>query len=155
MSFSLTSAAFGEGARIPREHTCDGEDVSPALSWTDVPERTASLALIVDDPDAPRGNWVHWVLFDLPPGLRGLPQGVPPRATLEGGGVHGVNDFRNLGYGGPCPPGGTHRYVFVLYALDAMLKLPPRSTRAEVANALLGHVLGEARLTGKYSRERR
>lgn len=154
MSFSLRSTSFEEGGRIPRRNTCDGEDISPDLSWTDVPERTASVALIVDDPDAPRGNWVHWVLFDLPPNLLGLPEKVPSKPVLEEGGVHGTNDFGRLGYGGPCPPSGTHRYFFKLSALDVALRLPPSATREQVEKAMQGHVLAEARLTGKYSREK-
>jgi len=154
MSFSLRSTSFDEGARIPRRNTCDGEDISPDLSWTDVPEKTASVALIVDDPDAPRGNWVHWVLFDLPPTVLGLPEKVPSKSVLETGGVHGKNDFGKLGYGGPCPPSGTHRYFFSLSALDVELRLPPGSTREQVEKAMQGHVLAEARLTGKYSREK-
>jgi len=154
MSFSLRSTSFEEGGRIPRRNTCDGEDISPDLSWTDVPEKTASVALIVDDPDAPRGNWVHWVLFDLPPTVLGLPEKVPSKSVLETGGVHGTNDFGRLGYGGPCPPSGTHRYFFTLSALDVELRLPPSSTREQVEKAMQGHVLAEARLTGRYSREK-
>jgi Raf kinase inhibitor-like YbhB/YbcL family protein len=148
----LKSATFENGGSIPRLHTCDGRNVSPQLSWTGVPEKTASLAVIVEDPDAPRKTWVHWVLFDLPPTATGLPEGVPPLATLEGSGVHGTNDFGSLGYGGPCPPSGTHNYVFTLYALDQRLNLPARSTRDEVVAAMQGHILSQGRLTGRYSR---
>jgi hypothetical protein len=154
MSFALRSTSFEEGGRIPRRNTCDGEDISPDLSWTDVPEKTASVALIVDDPDAPRGNWVHWVLFDLPPTVLGLPEKIPSQQVLETGGVHGKNDFGRLGYGGPCPPSGTHRYFFTLSALDVELRLPPNSTRDQVEKAMQGHVLAKARLTGRYSREK-
>jgi Raf kinase inhibitor-like YbhB/YbcL family protein len=152
MAMRIESAAFSEGALIPRRHTCDGEDVSPPLSWSGVPEGAKSLALICDDPDAPGKTWVHWVLFNLPPGTRELPEGVPARANLSGGGMQGTNDFRKLGYGGPCPPGGTHRYLFKLYALDAELALPAGATKAELEGAIEGHVLGQATLTGKYSR---
>ena len=110
--FLLKSTAFENGGRIPRPFSCDGKDVSPALFWTGVPEGTASLTLIVNDPDAPRGDWVHWVLFDMPAARRDLPEQVPPGDGIEGGGTHGLNDFGKLGWGGPCPPSGTHRYDF-------------------------------------------
>jgi len=150
--FVLTSGAFEEGAPIPRLHSCDGKDLSPALSWSHPPEKTSSFVLLVEDPDAPRKTWVHWVLFDLPSAATSLPEGVPPRPTVEGGGVQGVNDFGNLGYGGPCPPSGTHRYVFTLSALDGKLGLPARSTREEVVAAMDGHMLAQARLVGRYTR---
>ncbi len=153
-SLTLASAAFSEGDSVPRKHTCDGADVSPPLSWTGVPEKARSLVLIVEDPDAPAKTWVHWVLFDLPASATGLPEGVPSDSRPPGGGVHGVNDFGNPGYGGPCPPSGTHRYVFVLAALDDLLNLPPGASRAAVGRAMKGHVLGEARLTGRYARSR-
>jgi Raf kinase inhibitor-like YbhB/YbcL family protein len=152
--FILKSSAFENGGFIPRIHTCDSKDVSPALFWSGIPPMTAALSLIVDDPDAPKKNWVHWVLFDLPPGVTGLPEGVQPNPVIEMGGVHGVNDFGNLGYGGPCPPSGTHNYVFTLYALDRKLDLPSRSTRAAVLAAMQGHMLAQARLIGRYSRSR-
>jgi Raf kinase inhibitor-like YbhB/YbcL family protein len=151
---ALTSGAFEDGGSIPRLYSCDGRDLSPPLAWTHPPEKTASFILLVEDPDAPRKTWVHWVLYDLPPTARSLPEGVPPRQTVEGGGVHGVNDFGNLGYGGPCPPSGTHRYVFTLSALDGKLGLPARSTRDEVVAAMDGHTLGQARLVGRYTRNR-
>jgi hypothetical protein len=152
--FILKSSAFENGGFIPRLHTCDGKDVSPALFWSGVPEKTAAFALIVDDPDAPRHPWVHWVLFDLPPTTTGLPEGVKPNPMLEGGGVQGVNDFGNLGYGGPCPPSGTHSYVFTLYALLQKLGLTSRASRSDVVAAMQGHILGQARLIGRYSRSR-
>jgi Raf kinase inhibitor-like YbhB/YbcL family protein len=152
MAMRIESAAFSEGGQIPRSHTCDGKDVSPPLSWSGVPEGAKSLALICDDPDAPGKTWVHWVLFNLPSGTRELPEGVPARASVSGGGVQGTNDFRKIGYGGPCPPSGTHRYMFKLYALDAEVALPARATKAELEGAIEGHVLGQATLTGRYSR---
>lgn len=152
--FLLKSTAFENGGRIPRQYTCDGKDISPGIFWTGVPERTASLALIVNDPDAPRGDWVHWVLFDMPASRRDLPEQVPPRDTVEGGGTHGLNDFGTLGWGGPCPPSGMHQYVFALHALDITLRLGARSMRDEVARAMQGHTLGIARLIGKYARGR-
>src|SRR5438105_2930693 len=118
MAMRIESSAFSEGGQIPRSYTCDGEDISPQLSWSGVPEGARSLGLICDDPDAPGKTWVHWVIFNLPPGTRELPEGVPARAGVSGGGAQGTNDFRKVGYGGPCPPGGSHRYIFKLYALD-------------------------------------
>jgi Raf kinase inhibitor-like YbhB/YbcL family protein len=152
--FLLKSTAFENGGRIPRLHTCDGKDVSPALFWTGVPEGTASLALIVNDPDAPRGDWVHWVLFDMLPTRRDLPAQVPPKERIWGGGTQGLNDFGKLGWGGPCPPSGMHEYVFMLYALDTALKLGPGTLRGKVAEAMQGHILGQTRLTGTYARGR-
>jgi Raf kinase inhibitor-like YbhB/YbcL family protein len=153
MPFALKSPAFENMGTIPRQFTCDGKDASPALAWSGAPEKTASFALAVDDPDAPRKTWVHWVVCDLPPASTGLPEAVPPRPNLEGGGRQGVNDFGKIGWGGPCPPSGTHRYQFTVYALDAALSLPARFTREDLARAMRGHVLGEARLTGRYSRK--
>lgn len=148
----LTSPAFSEGADIPEQYTCDGKDLSPPLAWTDVPPGTKSLALICDDPDAPAGDWVHWVLFDVSPALSALPEGVPPQAEIAALGCQGRNDFRKTGYGGPCPPRGTHRYVFTLYALDRTLGLSADATKQHLVAALRGHVLAESRLTGKYTR---
>jgi Raf kinase inhibitor-like YbhB/YbcL family protein len=148
----IESPAFKDGGAIPRQYTCDGRDASPALSWSGVPAETKSLALICDDPDAPAGIWVHWVLVDLPPSMTGLPEGVPATPTLSGGGVQGKSDFGRLGYGGPCPPSGTHRYEFKLYALDAELKLSAGATKAQLVRAMQGHILAEAKLTGKYKR---
>lgn len=148
----LTSRTFREGGAIPAHCTCDGEDVSPPLEWSGLPEGTKSLSLICDDPDAPAGVWVHWVVYDLPPSSIGLPEGVPPREEIAGGGRQGKNDFRKVGYGGPCPPSGTHRYVFALSALDRTLGLAAGATKAQVVAAMRGHVLAEGKLTGKYTR---
>lgn len=148
----LTSTAFKEGEMIPRKYSCDGADISPPLKWNSVPSQTKSLALIADDPDAPMGTWVHWVIFNIPPNLTELPEEVPTASSLPDGTLQGKNDFRNIGYGGPCPPGGTHRYFFKLYALDAMLKLPAGSTKPNLLRAMQGHIVGEAQLMGKYSR---
>jgi Raf kinase inhibitor-like YbhB/YbcL family protein len=153
MAFTLKSAAFENLGTIPKQFTCDGRDVSPPLSWSEAPEKTASFALAVDDPDAPRKTWVHWVVCDLPASATGLPEAVPAREVLENGGRQGVNDFKKVGWGGPCPPSGTHNYVFTLYALDRALSLPGRFTREDLTRALRGHVLAEARLTGRYSRK--
>ncbi len=152
--FFLTSPAFAPGARIPIRYTADGGNVSPPLRWTDPPEGTKALLLICDDPDAPRGTWTHWILADLPPGLRELPEAVPPLPRPPVGGVHGRNDFRKIGYGGPSPPPGRpHRYFFRLYALDRPLAVAPNSPRAQVAAALgTRRVLAEATLMGLYGR---
>jgi len=153
MAFELQSPAFSSGGEIPVRHTCDGQDLSPLLRWTDPPSKTKSFALIADDPDAPVGTWVHWVLYGLAATLRELPEGVPARDTVPGIGAQGVNDFRKAGYGGPCPPRGpAHRYFFKLYALDTELALPPRKTKAELLKAIEGHVLGQAELMGRYKR---
>jgi Raf kinase inhibitor-like YbhB/YbcL family protein len=152
MALKITSSAFSEGDMIPRQHTCDGADASPALSWSGVPEGTKSLALICDDPDAPMGTWVHWVLFNIPPGESGLPAKVPSNASLSNGAKHGTNDFRRLGYGGPCPPGGTHRYYFKLYALDTVLNLDSGATKSKLEEAMRGRILAEGQLMGKYQR---
>ncbi len=148
----LRSPAFSEGGMIPPRYTCDGDDVSPPLSWTDVPDGTVSFALICDDPDAPAGTWVHWVLTDLPAAARELPERVPAERQLRTGGRQGTTDFGRIGYGGPCPPGGTHRYFFKLYALDRTLGLAAGSTKGQVEQAMKGHVLAEARLMGRYRR---
>ncbi len=149
----LTSPAFAEGDAIPAQYTCNGADVSPPLRWNALPVGTRALALICDDPDAPLGTWVHWVLFNLPPSLGGLPEGVPAQKTPEVGGMHGMNSWRRIGYGGPCPPSGTHRYYFRLYALDTLLNLDSNATAKDVQAAMQGHVLGMAQLMGRYSRQ--
>jgi Raf kinase inhibitor-like YbhB/YbcL family protein len=152
MQVKVTSAAFDEGGMIPGKYTCDGQDVSPPLSWGSAPEGAKSIALISDDPDAPRGTWVHWVVFNLPPTLKGLPEGIPRKETLDDGGRQGVNDFGRFGYGGPCPPGGTHRYYFKIYILDTSLDLTGRVTKARLLEAMEGHILAEGRLMGRYKR---
>ena len=153
MPLTITSSAFEEDATIPSVHTCDGKDISPALSWTDPPEETASFALICDDPDAPLGTWVHWVVVDLPADARGLPEEVPKADTLESGAAQGRNDFGRIGYGGPCPPRGLlHRYFFKLYALDTRLDLKAGVRKQDVEKTMEGHIQAEARLMGRYSR---
>ncbi|MCL5034488.1 MAG: YbhB/YbcL family Raf kinase inhibitor-like protein [Bacteroidetes bacterium] len=149
--FALASTAFKEGEMIPKKYTCDGPDISPPLEWHSVPPGAKSLALIVEDPDAPMGTWVHWVIFNIPPQSSGLPEHVSAEKTLPDGAIQGRNDFRKIGYGGPCPPGGIHRYFFILYALDTMLRLPAGSAKAELVRAMEGHVIGKAQLMGKYS----
>jgi hypothetical protein len=153
MPFSVQSSGFSHGGDIPRKFTCDGPDLAPALSWTDPPAGTQSLALIVDDPDAPVGVWVHWVLYDMPTSVRELPEGVPKKDALENGARQGRNDFGRLGYGGPCPPPGKpHRYYFKLYALDSPTGLKSGATKAELEIAMRGHVLAQAELMGRYKR---
>jgi len=152
MSLLLFSSAFEPGGFIPSMHTCDGADISPPLSWKNVPAAAKSLALICDDPDAPAGIWVHWVFYDLPANISGLPENIPPKKILENGAKQGINDFRRIGYGGPCPPGGVHRYFFKLYALDNFLGLPPGATKTELLKTMEGHILEQAELVGKYGR---
>jgi len=152
MAITITSSAFTEGAMIPKKYTCDAEDISPDLKWSGVPQGAKRLALICDDPDAPVGTWVHWVLFNIPADVTALPAGLPADATLKNGARHGKNDFRKLGYGGPCPPGGTHRYYFKLYALDTVLTLESGSTKAQLLAAMKGHILAEGQLMGRYKR---
>ncbi|HYN15098.1 MAG TPA: YbhB/YbcL family Raf kinase inhibitor-like protein [Terriglobales bacterium] len=153
MSFTLSSTAFQPGGDIPRKYTCEGPDVSPALTWTDPPAGTQSFALIADDPDAPVGTWVHWVAYDLPASARQLPEGVPKTEAISGGGAQGQNDFSKTGYGGPCPPPGKpHRYYFKLYALDSRLNLKPRATKKAVAQAMAGHILAQAEVMGRFQR---
>lgn len=149
----LASSAVQPGQPIPAIHSCDGEDRSPALAWSDVPVDTRSFALIADDPDAPRGTYVHWVLFNLPADAIELSPGVPRAAELPSGARQGINDSGDVGYRGPCPPrGGPHRYFFRLYALDCALNLPPGVNRSDLDSAMAGHILAEATLMGIYQR---
>jgi Raf kinase inhibitor-like YbhB/YbcL family protein len=153
MSIEVTSSMFQTGAPIPKQFTGDGADQSPPLKWSEPPSGTKSLALICDDPDAPRGTWVHWVLFHVPSQTRELEEGVPTTETLGNGAKQGKNDFGNIGYGGPAPPKGPpHRYFFKLYALDAVTDLPPGVTKAQLVDAMKGHILAEGQIMGKYGR---
>jgi Raf kinase inhibitor-like YbhB/YbcL family protein len=153
MSLQISSSAFSAGETIPKKFTCDGPDASPALRWNEPPAKTQSFALIMDDPDAPVGTWVHWVLFDLPADTRELGEGVAKQEQLANGARQGRNDFGKIGYGGPCPPPGKpHRYFFKLYALDAKLNLKAGVTKADVERAMMGHVLAQAEVMGKYGR---
>jgi len=153
MDIQMTSSAFAESGMIPPKYTCDGQDVSPPLKWESVPEGTRSIALICDDPDAPMGTFVHWVLYNVPADVRELPENVPAEATLWNGAKQGTSDFGTTGYGGPCPPGGTHRYFFKIYALDAPVELSAGATKAELLGAMEGHILAQGRLMGKYKRQ--
>jgi Raf kinase inhibitor-like YbhB/YbcL family protein len=158
MSLTLTSPAFGAGGNIPAIHTCDGDDISPPLSWSGVPAAAKSLALIVDDPDAPdpaapQRTWVHWLLYNIPPNASGLSQDIKSK-DLPSGTREGLNDWKRTGYGGPCPPIGRHRYFHKLYALDAMLPDLGNPTKAELEKAMQGHVIEKAELIGLYQRNR-
>ncbi|MFQ5930802.1 MAG: YbhB/YbcL family Raf kinase inhibitor-like protein [Nitrospiraceae bacterium] len=148
----LKSSAFEAGDLIPAKYTCDGSDVSPPLSWSDAPSGTQSFALISDDPDAPRGTWVHWVTWNIPATPLSLDEGLPKRDSLPNGTKQGTTDFRRVGYGGPCPPSGTHRYFFKLYALDTILNLPSSTTKPALEKAMQGHILKQAELMGVYRR---
>ena len=153
MTFAISSTSFANGGEIPKRFTCDGADVSPELSWTQPPAGAQTFALIADDPDAPVGTWTHWVAFDLPPTSTGLPENVPTIDQLPNGGYQGRNDFRKIGYGGPCPPAGkSHRYFFKLYALDRQLKLKPGASKQELEQAMRGHILGQSEWVGRYRR---
>lgn len=150
--FELTSTAFSHKGSIPTKYTCDGKDISLPLKWRDPPPGTKSFALIADDPDAPVGTWVHWVLYNLPAETRALPEAVPPEAELPDGSRHGKNSWGRKSYGGPCPPSGTHRYFFKLYALDTVLDLAAGASKRKLLKAMKGHILAQTELIGKYSR---
>jgi len=154
IKMKILSSASTEGSMIPAKYTCDGQDISPPLEWSDVPAGTKTFALISDDPDAPSGTWVHWVAYNIPAGVTKLGENVQREKEFSNGMRQGSNDWPKVGYGGPCPPGGTHRYYFKLYALDAALDARPGATKAQILNAMKGHVLAEAKLMGKYSRKR-
>jgi hypothetical protein len=148
----IKSSAFKEGTTIPGKYTCDNIDISPPLEWSQVPDGTKRFALICDDPDAPVGTWVHWVLFNLPGNILKLSENVPKIEVLKNGARQGKNDFGKIGYGGPCPPGGIHRYYFKIYALDKELDSKPGITKKELLKAMEGHILAEGQLMGKYKR---
>lgn len=152
LRLTVTSTAFAEGESIPAEYTCLGQDTSPPLQWSGIPATAASLALIVDDPDAPGGTWVHWVYYNLPPTVTGLPAKVDKVKNPPPGGVQGITDFRKIGYGGPCPPRGRHRYYFKLYALDGMLPLQPGATKQQLLKAMEGRILAQGSLMGTFAR---
>lgn len=153
MALRLTSNAFRDGQTIPRKYTCDGGDLSPDLAWSGVPDVAKCLALIADDPDAPAGVWVHWVIYDLPAETHGLPEGMPKDRELRNGARQGRNDFGKIGYNGPCPPGGpAHRYFFKLYALREKTGLSAGATKADLERAMKSRVVAQATLTGKFGR---
>lgn len=154
MEIKIESSAFKYGEFIPVKYTCDGENVSPPLKWSGAPANTKSLALISDDPDAPIGDWVHWVMYNIPPNVFKLEEKIPADKILQNGAIHGLNDFRKFGYGGPCPPSGVHRYFFKIYALDTMLDLPPGATKKQLLEAMKNHIIAQGELMGKYQRKR-
>lgn len=149
----VTSTAFKDGGMIPPKYTADGANVSPPLTIKGIPSNAKSLALICDDPDAPRGTFVHWVIYNWPAKTGTLPENIPPKPKLANGALQGKNDFGNIGYGGPAPPSGTHRYYFKAYALDVMLDLKPGATKSQLEDAMKGHILARGQLMGRYSRK--
>jgi Raf kinase inhibitor-like YbhB/YbcL family protein len=151
-AMKLISTAFDEGAMIPEKYTCDDIDISPPLNWSSVPEGTKSFAIICDDPDAPMGTWVHWVIYNLPANINELSENVPDLDILPNGVKQGKNDFGKIGYGGPCPPGGTHRYYFKIYALNEEFNIEAGITKSELLKAIEGHILSEGQLMGRYKR---
>lgn len=153
MELTVISPVFQDGAMIPSKYTADGEDISPPLQFSGIPIGTKSIALINDDPDAPMGTWVHWVVFNIPPDTASLEENMPSDPTLSNGARQGTTDFGSVGYGGPAPPSGTHRYFFKIYALDTMLDLQPGAKKADLEMAMVGHVLAEAQIMGKYKRK--
>ena len=151
-SMQVTSTAFKEGQPIPRPYTCDGVNISPPLEWNGAPKSAKTIAIIADDPDAPSGTWVHWVVYNLPAENIGLVENLPATEDLKAGGFQGKNDFQKIGYGGPCPPSGTHRYFFKVYALDNELPLKGGATKSDVEKAMQGHIVAQAQLMGTYQR---
>ncbi len=152
-ALNLKSKAFDNKEYIPQKYTCEGENVSPPLQWTDVPSKVKSFVLICDDPDAPMGVWVHWVIFNIPANITNLEEGVLPENSASEGIICGINDFGNIGYGGPCPPSGlAHRYFFKLYALDSLLSLKEGILKQQVLSAMDGHIIAQAELIGLFSR---
>lgn len=153
MALHVSSAAFPDGASVPRKYTCDGQNVSPPLAWNGAPPGTQTFALVLDDPDAPRGVFTHWILFDLPAATNQLPEAIPPDEQLTDAARQGKNDFGRVGYGGPCPPPGpAHRYHFTLYALDSPLNLPPGASKKQLLDAMQRHILAQGELMATYHR---
>lgn len=149
----LTSSVFKEGGMIPQKYGFNDENVSPPLVWSKVPDGTQSIAIICDDPDAPSGDWVHWVIFNIPVSTEGLPEGVSREGVLEDGSVQGVNDFKKIGYDGPAPPYGVHRYFFKVFALNTVLELQEGATKKELLGAMAGHILGGGKLMGRFKKK--
>jgi Raf kinase inhibitor-like YbhB/YbcL family protein len=152
MTFKITSLEFGEGQPLPRRFTCDGMDISPPLNWKNDPAGTISFTLVVNDPDAPAGGWVHWLLFNIPAETRQLAEGIPAEKVLPDGTLQGRNSWHQVRYGGPCPPSGIHHYYFKLYALDCKMKMEGEVERREIKYCLQGHILVQTQLMGIYSR---
>ena len=152
MEIKVTSPAFKDGEFIPKKFTCDGDNMSPAIDWSGIPASAKYIALICDDPDAPRGTWVHWVIFNIPVAAKGLAENFPHKSTLPDGSRQGINDSHEIGYDGPCPPGGVHRYYFKVYALDKAVNLESGATKTQLLRAMEGHVVAEGVLMGRYKR---
>lgn len=152
-AFAITSPAFEDGQPISAVYTCDGEDFSPELNWEGAPEETQSFALIMDDPDAPAGTWVHWVIYNIPANTTQLAENIPPEEALINQAVHGNNSWKKIGYGGPCPPSGTHRYFFTLYALDIQLQTDASINKSELLELIEGRILTQTTLMGTYTRK--
>ena len=154
MTLTVTSSAFEDGGMIPPKYTADGQDISPPIAWDGLPEGTKSIALINDDPDAPMGTWVHWLIWNIPPEVTSLEEEMPAVSKLADGTQQGITDFGRIGYGGPAPPSGVHRYFFKVYALDTMLDLPAGATKPDLEKAIEGHILAQGQLVGKYTRQK-
>jgi len=154
LTMVIYSSAFKENEMIPPKYTCDGENISPPLSWSGASQNTKSFALVVDDPDAPMGIWVHWVVYNIPASVTSFDENIPPIENLENGALQGMNDFHKKGYGGPCPPSGIHRYFFKIYALDKIISLSSGATKTQLEKAMDGHIIAKGELIGKYSRSR-
>jgi Raf kinase inhibitor-like YbhB/YbcL family protein len=152
-SIVIESASFIQNQSIPSKYTCDGPNVSPPLEWKNIPEKAKSIVLICDDPDAPAGVWVHWVCYDIPPVKTSIFEGIPKSDSLPMGGKQGITDFGSIGYGGPCPPSGTHRYFFKIYAIDRLLGLPAGKTKKDIERAIKGHILAQGQVIGVYSKK--
>lgn len=153
MSLKLSSSAFSDHGNIPDKYTCAGKNISPPLSWTDIPKGTRSLALVCDDPDAPAGTWDHWILFNLPATKTHIEEGITSSSEFEDGSRHGKNSWGRSDYGGPCPPSGRHRYFFKLFALDTLVNLPPGIPKSELEKSMRGHILAEAKIMGYYEKK--
>lgn len=152
MVIKIKSPAFEEGELIPKKYTCDGVNVSPPLQWSSLPADVESIVLICEDPDAPSGLWTHWIIFNLPAETKGVSEFIMEREVLENGAQQGLNDFGTIGYRGPCPPGGSHRYYYRIYALDVLLELPSRINRQDLLEAMNGHIIDQGQIMGIYTR---
>ena len=152
MSIKLTSPALEDGGMIPGKYTCDGDDVSPQLNWENIPDGTKSIAIIMDDPDAPRGTWIHWVIYNIEPDTNELHENIDTDEVVNSGALQGKNSWGNIGYGGPCPPGGVHRYYFKIYALDSQALTVPGATKEQLLESIRGHIISEGELMGRYER---
>jgi hypothetical protein len=153
MKITVTSSAFSEAGMIPIKYTGDGDEVSPPISWSGIPVQAKSIALISDDPDAPMGTWVHWVIYNIPPEASGLAENVPAVMKLDNGSLQGINSSKKIGYDSPYPPSGTHRYFFKVYALDTKLSIAPGATKEDLEEAMKSHILAQGQLMGRYSRK--